>query len=94
MAKLGRAVPTEVQLLHRGLKETQMKNEEAQVILKKFKKEFPLSKKYEYALGSDDAGRTIDIHLSSAKYAKKVRKKLPMRYEGLRVIVFCPTEQN
>ena len=71
-----------------------MKNEEAQKILKKFKREFPLSKKYKHSLGSDDAGRTIDIHLPSAKYAKKVRKKLPMRYEGLRVIVFCPTEQN
>tara|TARA_R110000824_G_scaffold112501_1_gene261721 strand:+ start:278 stop:493 length:216 start_codon:yes stop_codon:yes gene_type:complete len=71
-----------------------MKNEEAHQILKKFKKEFPLSRNYEYALGSDDAGRTIDIHLPSSRYAKKVRKKLPMRYEGLRVIVFCPTEQN
>ena len=71
-----------------------MKNEEAQKILKKFKKEFPLSRNYEYSVGADDAGRTIDVHLPSSKHAKKVRKKLPMRYKGLRVIVFCPSEQN
>ena len=71
-----------------------MNNDEAQKILEKFKKEFPLSRNYEYVIGSDDAGRTIDIYLPSSKYAKRVRKKLPMRYQGLRVIVYRPTDQN
>ena len=69
-----------------------MNNEETQTILKKFKKEFALSRNYKYAIGSDDAGRTIDIHLPSSRYAKRVRKKLPMRFEGLRVIVYRPSE--
>ena len=94
LAKLGRVVPTEVQLLHRGPKETQMKNEEAQTILKKFKKEFPSNRNYKYVIGSDDASRTIDVHLPSSKDAKKVRKELPMRYQGLRVIVFCPSDRQ
>ena len=71
-----------------------MKNDKDQKTLKKFKKEYPLSKDYEYVLGSDDAGRTIDVHLPSSKHAKRVRKKLPVRYQNLRVIVFHPSEKD
>ena len=63
-------------------------------IIKKLKKEYPLSKKYKYRAGTDDGGRTIDIYNVPQKHAKKVRKKIPMKYKGMRTIVFFRAERK
>tara|TARA_Y100000593_G_scaffold34456_1_gene67716 strand:- start:302 stop:520 length:219 start_codon:yes stop_codon:yes gene_type:complete len=63
-------------------------------IIEELKKEYPLSKEYEYKAGSDDGGRVIEIHKVPQKHAKKVRKKIPMRYKGMRTIVFYRIEQK
>jgi hypothetical protein len=57
-------------------------------IIEELKKEYPLSKEYEYRAGSDDGGKIIEIHKVPQEHAKKVRKKIPMRYKGIRTIVF------
>ena len=63
-------------------------------IIEELKKEFPLSKEYEYKIGTDDGGKVLEIHGVSQKHAKKVRKKIPMRYKGIRTIVFYRVEQE
>ena len=63
-------------------------------IIEELKKEHPLSKEYEYRAGSDDGGKVIEIHGVPQEHAKKVRKKIPMRYKGIRTIVFFRVEQE
>tara|TARA_R110002020_G_scaffold50895_4_gene144265 strand:+ start:56 stop:280 length:225 start_codon:yes stop_codon:yes gene_type:complete len=63
-------------------------------IIEGLKKEYPLSKEYKYRVGTDDGGRVIEIYNVPQKYAKKVRKKIPMRYEGFRTIVFFRVEKE
>ena len=61
-------------------------------IIEELKKEYPLSKKYKYRVGTDDGGKVIEIHDVPQKHARKVRKKIPMRYKGVRTIVFFRAE--
>ena len=63
-------------------------------IIKALKKEYPISKKYKYRSGTDDGGKVIEIYDVPQKHAKKVRKKIPMRYKGIRTIVFFQTERE
>ena len=55
-------------------------------LIKKFKEEFLLSRKYEYELGKDECGKTLEI-LVPQHHAKRVRKKIPRWYNGYRTIV-------
>ena len=61
-------------------------------IIEELKKEYPLSKKYKYRVGTDDGGKVIEIHDVPQKHARKVRKKIPMRYKVVRTIVFFRAE--
>ena len=63
-------------------------------IIKKLKKEYPLSKKYKYRSGTDDGGKVIEIYNVPQKHARKVRKKIPMKYKELRTIVFFQVERK
>jgi hypothetical protein len=63
-------------------------------IIEELKKEYPLSKEYEYRAGTDDGGKIIEIHKVPQKHAKKVRKKIPGRYKGIRTIVFFRVERE
>jgi len=63
-------------------------------IIEELKKEYPLSKEYKYRSGSDDGGKVIEIHNIPQEHARKVRKKIPMRYKGMRTIVFFQTERE
>ena len=63
-------------------------------IIEELKKEYPPSKEYEYRAGSDDGGKVIEIHGVPQEHAKKVRKKIPMRYKGVRTIVFFQVERE
>ena len=63
-------------------------------IIEELKKEYPLSKEYEYRRGQDDGGKVIEIYNVPQKHAKKVRKKIPMRYKEMRTIVFFRVEQE
>ena len=50
-------------------------------IIEELKKDYPLSKKCEYRFGTDDGGKVREIYNVPQKHAKKVRKKIPMRYK-------------
>ena len=63
-------------------------------IIEELKKEHPLSKKYKYRSGTDDGGKVIEIYNVPPKHARKVRKKIPMRYKGVRTIVFFQVERE
>ena len=63
-------------------------------IIEELKKEYPLSKEYEYRRGQDDGGKVIEIYNVPQEHAKKVRKKIPMRYKGIRTIVFFQIERE
>ena len=63
-------------------------------IIEELKKEYPLSKEYEYRASTDDGGKVIEIHKVPQRHAKRVRKKIPMRYKGIRTIVFYRVEQE
>ena len=63
-------------------------------IIEELKKEYPLSKEYEYRAGTDDGGKVIEIYNVPQEHAKKVRKKIPMRYKGVRTIVFFRVERE
>jgi hypothetical protein len=63
-------------------------------IIEELKKEYPLSKGYEYRAGTDDGGKVIEIYNVPQEHAKKVRKKIPMRYKGVRTIVFFRVERE
>ena len=63
-------------------------------IIEELKKEYPLSKEYEYRSGTDDGGKVIEIYNVPQKHAKKVRKKIPMRYKGIRTLVFFQIERE
>ncbi len=63
-------------------------------IIEELKKEYPLSKECEYRSGTDDGGKVIEIYNVPQKHAKKVRKKIPMRYKGMRTIVFFQVERE
>tara|TARA_R110001583_G_scaffold6811_3_gene34283 strand:- start:1445 stop:1663 length:219 start_codon:yes stop_codon:yes gene_type:complete len=63
-------------------------------IIEELKKEHPLSKKYKYRVGSDDGGRTLEIYDVPHRHAHKVRKEIPMRYKGIRTIVFYREERE
>ena len=63
-------------------------------IIEELKKEYPLSKGYEYRVGTDDGGKVIEIYNVPQEHAKKVRKKIPMRYKGVRTIVFFRVERE
>jgi len=62
--------------------------------IEELKVEIPLSKKYEYRAGTDDGGKVIEIYNVPQKHAKKVRKKIPMKYKGYRTIVFFRTKRK
>ena len=63
-------------------------------IIEELKREYPLSKECEYRRGQDDGGKVIEIYNVPQEHAKKVRKKIPMRYKGIRTIVFFRVEQE
>ena len=63
-------------------------------IIEELKKEYPLSKEYEYRSGTDDGGKVIEIYDVPQKHAKKVRKKIPMRYKGIRTLVFFQVKRK
>ena len=63
-------------------------------IIEELKKEHPLSKECEYRRGTDDGGKVIEIYNVPQKHARKVRKKIPMRYKGMRTIVFFQVERE
>ena len=63
-------------------------------IIEELKKEYPLSKGCEYRRGTDDGGKVIEIYNVPQKHAKKVRKKIPMRYKGIRTLVFFQIERE
>ena len=63
-------------------------------IIEELKKEYPLSKEYEYRPGTDDGGKVIEIYNVPQRHARKVRKKIPMRYKGVRTIVFFQVERE
>ena len=66
----------------------------AEEIIEELKKEYPLSKKYKYRAGTDDGGRTLEIYNVPKRYAHRVRKKIPMKYKGMRTIVFYQEERG
>ena len=63
-------------------------------IIKELKKEYPLSKECKYRRGQDDGGKVIEIYNVPSSHARKVRKKIPMRYKGIRTIVFFQIERE
>ena len=63
-------------------------------IIEELKKEYPLSKEYKHRVGTDDGGKVIEIYNIPQKHARKVRKKIPMRYKGFRTIVFFRAERE
>ena len=63
-------------------------------IIEELKKEYPLSEEYEYRRGTDDGGKVIEIYNVPQKHAKKVRKKIPMRYTRIRTLVFFQIERE
>ena len=63
-------------------------------IIEELKKEYPLSKECGYRRGTDDGGQVIEIYNVPQKHAKKVRKKIPMRYKGIRTLVFFQIERE
>tara|TARA_R110000744_G_scaffold74995_4_gene149510 strand:+ start:248 stop:466 length:219 start_codon:yes stop_codon:yes gene_type:complete len=63
-------------------------------LLKEFKKDYPLNKEYQYRIGTDDGGRTLEVYNVPKRHANRVRKKIPMRYNGVRTIVFYMLEKD
>ena len=63
-------------------------------LIEQFKKKYPLNKNYKYRIGTDDGGRTLEIYDVPHRHANKVRKKIPMRYNGVRTIVFYKREND
>lgn len=63
-------------------------------IIEELKKEYPLSKEYEYRSAIDDGGKVIEIYNIPQRHAAKVRKKIPMKYKGIRTIVFYRLERE
>ena len=63
-------------------------------IIEELKKEYPLSKEYEYRSGTDDGGKVIEIHKVPQEHARRVRKKIPGKYKGIRTIVFFRVERE
>ena len=63
-------------------------------IIKELKKEYLLSEEYECKAGTDDGGNVIEIHKVPQEHARKVRKKIPMRYKGMRTIVFFQVKRE
>jgi len=55
-------------------------------LIEKFKEEFLLSSKYEYELGKDECGKTLEI-LLPREHAKRVRKRIPRWYKKHRTII-------
>jgi hypothetical protein len=62
-------------------------------LIEEFQREFVLSKKYEYDLGKDVCGKTIEV-LVPHSHAQKIRKKLPRRWRGYRTIVMFREEKK
>ena len=63
-------------------------------IIKELKKEYPLSKEYKYRSNTDDGGKTLEIYEVPQRHAHKVRKKIPMKYKGIRTIIFYRVERE
>tara|TARA_R110000744_G_scaffold177914_1_gene296893 strand:- start:329 stop:547 length:219 start_codon:yes stop_codon:yes gene_type:complete len=63
-------------------------------LLKEFKNDYPLNKDYKYRIGTDDGGGTLEIYNVPKRHAHKVRKKIPMKYNGVRTIVFYKWKDN
>ena len=63
-------------------------------IIEELKKEYPLSKEYKYRSATDDGGRVIEIYNVPQRHARKVRKKIPGRYKGVRTLVFFTAERE
>ena len=57
-----------------------------QKLVDELQREFVLSNKYEYTFGKDVCGKTIDILLPRL-HANRIRKKLPRRWKGYRLLV-------
>ena len=63
-------------------------------LIKKFKQEFSLSEDCDCQINQDDSGKTLDVTVSYCE-AKEVRKKLPRRWNKLRVLVmYVPFEEH
>ena len=63
-------------------------------LLKEFKDDYPLNKEYQYRIGNDDGGRTLEVYNVPKRHANRVRKKIPMKYNGVRTIVFYMLEKD
>tara|TARA_R110000824_G_C15000494_1_gene656183 strand:- start:543 stop:773 length:231 start_codon:yes stop_codon:yes gene_type:complete len=57
-----------------------------QKLVEELQREFVLSEKYEYSFGKDVCGKSIDILLPRL-HANQIRKKLPRRWKGYRLLV-------
>tara|TARA_Y100000590_G_C15097459_1_gene779946 strand:- start:148 stop:378 length:231 start_codon:yes stop_codon:yes gene_type:complete len=57
-----------------------------QKLVDELQREFVLSNKYEYTFGKDVCGKSIDILLPRF-HANRIRKKLPRRWKGYRLLV-------
>ena len=63
-------------------------------LIKKFKQEFTLSEFHECQINQDDSGKTLDVTVPYYE-AKDMRKKLPRRWNKLRVLVmYVPFEEH
>tara|TARA_R110001583_G_scaffold19686_3_gene76806 strand:- start:410 stop:637 length:228 start_codon:yes stop_codon:yes gene_type:complete len=63
-------------------------------LIKKFKQEFSLSEIHECQINQDDSGKTLDVTVPYYE-AKDMRKKLPRRWNKLRVLVmYVPFEEH
>jgi hypothetical protein len=63
-------------------------------LIKKFKQEFTLSEIHECQINQDDSGKTLDVTVPYYE-AKDMRKKLPRRWNKLRVLVmYVPFEEH
>ena len=63
-------------------------------LIKKFKQEFSLSEINDCQINQDDSGKTLDVTVPYYE-AKDMRKKLPRRWNKLRVLVmYVPFEEH
>ena len=63
-------------------------------LIKKLKQEFTLSEIHECQINQDDSGKTLDVTVPYYE-AKDMRKKLPRRWNKLRVLVmYVPFEEH
>jgi len=64
-----------------------------QKLVEELQRELVLSKKYEYSFGRDVYGKSIDILLPK-RHANRIRKKIPRRWKGYRLLVMFKDEHK